>query len=162
MGHSSFIGTLAAAVALGFAFAGNPAMAGEDGGKGKGWGASKGHGDRRVDRGERDERRVEVRFGDPQRALVREYYHEVERGGRCPPGLKRKNAACMPPGLARKWKQGRPLPREVIYYEVPQPLVVKLGLPPPGYKYVRVARDILLVAVGTAMVIDAIEDLGRL
>jgi len=39
---------------------------------------------------------------------------------------------------------------------------VRLGTPPAGYKYVRVAADILLIAVGTSMVIDAIEDLGRL
>lgn len=39
---------------------------------------------------------------------------------------------------------------------------IRLGLPPAGYKYVRVASDILMIAVGTRMVVDAINDLGRL
>ena len=36
-----------------------------------------------------------------------------------------------------------------------------MGNPPPGYKFIRVANDILLIAVGTQMVVDAIEDLMR-
>ena len=67
----------------------------------------------------------------------------------------------MPPGQAKKWELGRPLPRDVIYYEVPRPLVLQFGQPPAGYRYVRVARDILMIAVGTALVVDAIRDLGR-
>ena len=51
--------------------------------------------------------------------------------------------------------------RDVIYYEVPRSLVLQFGQPPAGYRYVRVAGDILLIAIGTAMVIDAIQDLGR-
>lgn len=57
---------------------------------------------------------------------------------------------------------GRPLTRDVVYYPVPQNVVYQLGMPPSGYKYVRVASDILLIAVGTSMVIDAIQDLGGL
>ena len=50
----------------------------------------------------------------------------------------------------------------MIYYEVPPQLVVKIGTPPVGYKYVRVASDLLLIAAGTGMVIDAVQDLGRM
>lgn len=50
----------------------------------------------------------------------------------------------------------------MIFHEVPRDLVINIGIPQEGYKYVRVARDILLIAAGTAMVIDAIEDLGRI
>jgi Ni/Co efflux regulator RcnB len=57
---------------------------------------------------------------------------------------------------------GRPLPRDVIFYDVPQSLVVQIGVPPAGHRYVRVATDILMIAVGTGMVVDAIQDLGRL
>jgi Ni/Co efflux regulator RcnB len=35
-------------------------------------------------------------------------------------------------------------------------------VPPEGHKFVRVASDILLIAIGTSLVVDAIEDLGRL
>ena len=67
----------------------------------------------------------------------------------------------MPPGQAKKWQLGRPLQRDVIYYEVPRPLVLQIGPPPSGYRYVRVASDILMIAIGTGMVVDALQDLGR-
>jgi hypothetical protein len=57
---------------------------------------------------------------------------------------------------------GRPLPRDVVYYTVPPAVVVKLGAPPPGHRYVRVAADILLITIGTPIVVDAIQDLGRM
>ena len=100
-------------------------------------------------------------FEERHREIVREYYTGQFRGGRCPPGLAKKHNGCMPPGQAQKWQLGRPLPREVIFYEVPQPLVIQIGVPPRGYRYVRVASDILLIAIGTGMVVDAIQDLGR-
>ena len=40
-------------------------------------------------------------------------------------------------------------------------MVLSLGGPPSGYRYVRVASDILLIAIGTGMVVDAMEDLVR-
>jgi len=100
-------------------------------------------------------------FGDQHRMIVQNYYHEQFRVGRCPPGLAKKGNGCMPPGQAKKWAIGRALPRDVIFYDVPQELVVQIGTPPAGYRYARVANDILLIAVGTGMVIDAIQDLGR-
>jgi Ni/Co efflux regulator RcnB len=101
-------------------------------------------------------------FEDRHRVVVREYYSEQFRGGRCPPGLAKKHNGCMPPGQAKKWNIGQPLPGNVVYYSVPQTLVVQFGQPPSGYRYVRVASDILLMAVGTRMIIDSIQDLGRI
>ena len=46
--------------------------------------------------------------------------------------------------------------------DLPPPLVVELGPPPLGYRYARVANDVLLLAIGTDMVVDAITDLGRM
>jgi Ni/Co efflux regulator RcnB len=43
---------------------------------------------------------------------------------------------------------------------VPQPVLLQLGTPPAGYRYVRVANDILLMAIGSRMVVDAITNLG--
>lgn len=99
-------------------------------------------------------------FDERQHAMVHEYY-AGHSGRRCPPGLAKKHNGCMPPGQARKWTIGRPLAREVIYYEVPQPLALRIGPPPAGHRYVRVAGDILLMAIGTGMIVDAINDLGR-
>ena len=87
--------------------------------------------------------------------MAHDYYREQYRGGHCPPGLAKKNNGCMPPGQTKKWRVGYPLPRDVIYYEVPSALVVQIGRPPTGYRYVRVASDLLLIALGTGMVVDA-------
>ena len=108
-----------------------------------------------------DKGHVGGHFGDAQRTVVHNYYSEQYRAGRCPPGLAKKNNGCMPPGQARKWAVGQPLPRDVVYYSVPQAVVVQLGAPPSGQRYVRVASDILLIAIGTGMVIDGIQNLGR-
>jgi Ni/Co efflux regulator RcnB len=101
-------------------------------------------------------------FAEPQREAARRYYGAEFQRGKCPPGLAKKNNGCLPPGQARKWGIGQPLPRDVVYYPVPQAVVVQLGAPPAGYKYVRVAADILLIAVGTMLVVDAIQDLSRM
>lgn len=147
-------------------------------------GAGKGGQDERIDRrdaqrdeqrngGGRDEHRQSGGGGDRHsddkrghfderhRIAVHEYYVEQSRGGRCPPGLAKKHNGCMPPGQAKKWQIGRPLPREVIYYEVPRQLAVQIGPAPSGYRYVRVAGDILMMAIGTGMIVDAIQDMNR-
>lgn len=100
-------------------------------------------------------------FGEAQRVAVRDYYGAQLRAGKCPPGLAKKGTGCLPPGQAKKWTVGRPLPRDVIFYSVPPAISVQLGVPPAGHRFVRVAADILLIAIGTGMVIDAIEDLAR-
>jgi Ni/Co efflux regulator RcnB len=104
-----------------------------------------------------------VYFTETHRGYVTSYYREEYKGGHCPPGLAKKHNGCQPPGQAKKqWNVGQPLPTGVVIYELPPALVVKLGPPPSGQKYVRVAADILLIAVGTRMVVDAMSDLGRL
>ena len=101
-------------------------------------------------------------FGGTQRQAVHDYYGSQFKSGHCPPGLAKKNNGCMPPGQAKKWRMGAPLPHDLSYYAVPAALVTHLGPPPAGHKYVRVASDILLIAIGTSMVVDAVEDLGGL
>lgn len=147
-----FVLALAAAVAIGPAYAEKPEWAG--GGKGKG----KAHAKKEGPSGERGERH----FRDSHRTSVREYYAAEFHAGRCPPGLAKKHNGCMPPGQAKKWRVGQPLPREVIFYDLPPALVVQIGVPPPGYRFVRVASDLLMIAIGTGLVVDAILDLGRM
>ncbi len=175
---------IAGIFAVGPAMAEKPSWAGNDkGGKGdRGDQRDDRKDDRKGDRNEnrkddrRDERKDNDRnsrndndrhsggdrrhFQSQQHVMVRDYYAEHYRGGACPPGLAKKNNGCMPPGQAKKWRVGYQLPRDVIYYEVPGPLVVQIGLPPSGYRYVRVAGDILMIAIGTGLVVDAIADLG--
>jgi len=100
-------------------------------------------------------------FQDHDRVAVRDYFVREEHGGRCPPGLAKKGNGCLPPGQARVWVVGQPIPTGVVTYSLPPELVVQLTPPPVGYRYVRVASDILMVAAGTGMVAEAIQDLGR-
>lgn len=104
---------------------------------------------------------VEFRFNDRNRSVIHNYFGAEISAGNCPPGLAKKNNGCLPPGQAKKWAMGRPLGRDVVRYPLPHDLLIRLPMPPAGHEYVRVASDILLIAVGTGMVLDAIEDLGR-
>lgn len=101
-------------------------------------------------------------FVPQQRVVVQNYYGKQFKSGHCPPGLAKKNNGCLPPGQAKKYAIGHPLPRDVVFYPVPSSVVVQLGAPPAGHKYVRVATDILLIAIGTSLVVDAIQDLGAI
>lgn len=101
-------------------------------------------------------------FIDRHRTVIRDYYADAYRRGHCPPGLAKKRNGCMPPGQAKKWAIGSPLPRDVIFYDLPPAVLANFGPPPPGYRFVRVASDILMIAIGTGMVKDAIHDLGGL
>jgi Ni/Co efflux regulator RcnB len=98
-------------------------------------------------------------FIDRHRTAIHDYYFNEYQAGRCPPGLAKKHNGCMPPGQAKKWAIGRPLPRDVVFYDLPSG--INIGPPPPGYRFVRVASDILMISIGTGMVMDAINDLGR-
>ena len=114
-------------------------------------------------RDDRKEEHVKVHFGESQHAAVQGWYEKQIKAGHCPPGLAKKHNGCLPPGQAKKrWAVGRPLPREVTFYDLPPPLVVELGPPPSGYRYARVANDVLLLALSNGMVVDAITDLGRM
>ena len=145
---------VAGVLAAGPALAEKPSWAGDRGGKGRGGE----QGDGRESKRERDH--GSGHFGDQHRLAVHDYYAGQFQAGRCPPGLAKKHNGCMPPGQAKKWRLGQQLPRDVIFYEVPRPLVMQLGQPPSGYRYVRVADDILMIAAGTALVVEAIRNLG--
>lgn len=99
-------------------------------------------------------------FNDQHRVSIQDYYADEYRRGRCPPGLAKRHNGCMAPSQARRWAVGRQLPRGVIFYDLPPRVLVQLGPPPPRYRYVRVAQDILLLATGTGMVVDAIDNLN--
>jgi Ni/Co efflux regulator RcnB len=97
-----------------------------------------------------------------RRRRVKEHYSRDWKASGCPPGLAKKRNGCLPPGQAKKrWRLGEPLPADVIYHEPPRSLLEHLGHTPSGQKLVRVGTDLLLIAIGTGIVIDAIEDLDR-
>jgi Ni/Co efflux regulator RcnB len=144
---------LSAALAAGPALADKPEWAGNGKGKGK----------KHEERVEQHGSATASRFTEQHRRLIAEYYggQQAQPGRKCPPGLAKKNNGCLPPGQAKKWGLGRPLPGDLRYYDLPRDLLMRLPPPPAGHRYVRVAADILLIAVGSSMVIDAVEDLVR-
>jgi hypothetical protein len=83
-------------------------------------------------------------FNSKTRAAVRAYYatHPV-------PGARTANA----------WRIGQGMPAGSA--PVPPDLLAQLPKLPPGHQYVQVAGDVLLVAAGSKMVVDAIDAQAR-
>ena len=127
------------------AFADKPAWAGKPGQAG----------------GQTSHAAASAHFDADSRRVIGEYYGEKAKKGKCPPGLAKKNNGCLPPGQAKKWAAGQPLPADLKYHRLPPDLLKRLPPPPPQHDYVRIAGDVLLIAVGTRMVIDAVEDILR-
>ena len=104
---------------------------------------------------------VRVIVPDRDRTVVYQYYRTEFSAGRCPPGLAKKGNGCLPPGQAKKlWVIGQPLPPAVIYEPVPRAVVQQLAPVPPGYDYVRVDNDVLLMDMTNRMVADVVNDIN--
>lgn len=101
-----------------------------------------------------------AKFNKHERELVRGYYVESRGKGHCPPGLAKKQNGCLPPGQAKKrYAVGRPLDSAVVIVPVPPSLEVRIGPPPAGYTYGMVDGDLVKLAVGTHLVVDAVNSL---
>jgi Ni/Co efflux regulator RcnB len=157
---------LVAAFAMAFALVAAPAFAkDEDHGKGgkhaqKQEEKAQKKADKRAEKAEKraeKEVRQGAYFDDNVRQRARaSYVQHYGDGRRCPPGLAKKNNGCMPPGQARKWDVGQPIPRGVTVYSVPQPILVTLPPAPYGYRYQRVGGDIVLVRIQSNLIVDII------
>ncbi len=128
-----------------------PSQAGaEKGGKGKGHRAEP----------VAPEPAVSVRFEARQRDAARDWFVARHGRGNCPPGLAKKGNGCLPPGQAKKlYAIGHPLDRAVRRLPPPPELAMRIGPPPRGYLYVMVEGDLVKLAVGTMMVVDAVQGL---
>ncbi len=123
--------------------------------------AGGGKGERQKPQAAREQHEGKGYFNAQHRAFINDYYaKQYGKKGHCPPGLAKKQNGCMPPGQAKKWTVGKPLPRDVVFYDLPSTILEQLGPPPPRHRFVRVAQDVLLIATGTGMVVDAIDNLN--
>ena len=96
-------------------------------------------------------------FDERQRIIVRQYYvSNYGNGKKCPPGLAKKKNGCLPPGQARNWQVGQPIPGGVTIYTVPQPVIQLLPPAPYGYRYARIGSDIVLVQQQNNLIVDII------
>ncbi|HSD65344.1 MAG TPA: hypothetical protein VLF95_01515 [Vicinamibacteria bacterium] len=103
---------------------------------------------------------VTVSFTTQQRDAARGWYVERYGRGNCPPGLAKKGNGCLPPGQAKKrYVIGQRLPQGIVYGPVPPDLSVRIGPPPAGHLYVTLDGDLLKLAVGTLLVVDAVDGL---
>jgi hypothetical protein len=107
-----------------------------------------------------DDAAVVVTFAPDQRESVRVYFVEKHGRGKCPPGLAKKNNGCLPPGQAKKrYSVGHPLPPGIVLQPLSPEISVRIGLPPTGYRYGMIDGDIVKLAIGTMLVVDAINGL---
>jgi Ni/Co efflux regulator RcnB len=71
---------------------------------------------------------------------------------------KPKKARGLPPGVARKYARGKRLPPGIAKQALPPDLERRLPVQ-PGYQYVAVDSDVLLIAVSTGIVVDVLMDI---
>ena len=108
------------------------------------------------------ETQVAVVFIDTQREAAHSYFVKQHGRGNCPPGLTKKNNGCLPPGQAKKrYVIGHPLRHGTVVGELPVELSIRIGPAPAGYRYGILDGDLVKLAVGTMLVVDAIEGLVR-
>jgi len=148
-----------------------PALAGKsdksDNGKGHGNSQGNGHKEKSKHGGggeswsnEHDDHDHARRFSNDDRDYWRDYWHQEYAHGNCPPGLAKKHNGCMPPGQAKKrYRVGYPLLPDIVILPVPVVLLPRLAPCPPGYRYGMIDGDLVQLAVGTLLVVDAIEGL---
>jgi hypothetical protein len=111
-------------------------------------------------KGHKKDPAVTVAFTTEQRSAAQGWYAETYGHGNCPPGLAKKHNGCLPPGQAKKrYQVGHALPPGTHYQPVPPELQARIGKPPEGYVYVTLDGDLLKLAVGTLLVVDAIDGL---
>jgi len=84
--------------------------------------------------------------------------------GHCPPGQAKKGncepgMTRVPPGQAKKWAQGQALPPHVVYHAYPRQRWGSLAPPPPGYDYVQVDDDVLLMEQATRVIVNFVLNL---
>ena len=77
---------------------------------------------------------------------IREYYAD-----------KPKAARELPPGAVRNYARGKRLPPGIAKRPLPPDLAARLRVQ-PGFQYVMVDRDVLLIAVATGIVTDILLD----
>ncbi len=155
---TSILTAILLAAAIGF----SPAALAEKGGHGKDKhehserGSGKHKKERDHSRRHHDDDSVTIVIGGSDKVLLRQYIVE-DFHSHCPPGLAKKRNGCLPPGQAKKrYVIGDVLPGDVYWEPLPRHILTRLGSVRPGYQYVRVDKDVLLISEATKKVVDAV------
>ena len=63
----------------------------------------------------------------------------------------------LPPGIRRNLQRGKPLPRGISRQVMPDAVLVELPRH-PGHEWRIAGRDLVLIAIGTLIVVDILND----
>ena len=91
---------------------------------------------------------VRVVFSPGEREVVLAWIGEAHGRGHCPPGLAKKRYAV-----------GRRLAGGIVIAPLAPALELRIGAPPAGFRYGIIDGDVVKLAVGTLLVVDAIDGL---
>lgn len=99
-----------------------------------------------------------VKFDAGTRASINRYYAGYYKTAKsCPRGYKFRQNVCRPTGWTKqRYTIGKPLPRSVVMRPIPTNLYRQLPPAPSGHAYRFVDGDLLLIAAGKNIVVDAI------
>jgi Nickel/cobalt transporter regulator len=89
-----------------------------------------------------------------ERTIISDYVKQYRDTLVLAPG----NAKPLPPGIAKKVAWGGTLPPGIAKRYLPQDLLVQLP-PRPGYQWVVVDNDVVLIAVATGLIVDILADI---
>ncbi len=67
------------------------------------------------------------------------------------------NGVFLPPGQAKKWARGQLLPKTIVWTPAPAVIIAKLKPVPPGHQYVVIGGQVLLIALATGLILDALD-----
>jgi len=63
----------------------------------------------------------------------------------------------LPPGQAKKWVRGQYLPKTIVWTPAPAAILAHLKPAPPGHRYVVVDGEVLLIALATGLILEAVD-----
>lgn len=112
----------------------------------------------------------DIVFGEIERRLIRSYYQRAyddwNRGPGKGKGQGKKNAANLPPGLAKRSELPPGLARQLVRNghlppgldgrDLPSDLLQQLPRLPGGYRYLQAGDKVMLVKVATSAILDVL------
>ncbi len=90
-----------------------------------------------------------IRFADKDRAAITKYFSATPFP-----------VTTLPPGIAKNLLRGKPLPPGIAKVFLPSDLVTQLPVY-PGYEYLAVGRDVILMDSATGVVADILANVLR-
>lgn len=88
------------------------------------------------------------------RDFINNYY--VTKYRSCPPGLRKKNAYCMPQGHYKRFTAGQYFPDYIALRPLPRTLAYGLSTAPQGTMYTYYNNDVYLIDALNRLILDVV------